>query len=110
MFEIIDKLESVSPTQGRFTHIADFFAIAFNVMFGIGFGLSIIGIILAGIRYVTSGSDIKATAQAKSALTYSIVAFLLVVGGYTIYRIILNMLRVSSEIPDQQLLPMPDRV
>ena len=96
--QYVNQLEAVSPSHGSFATIADFFAVAFNVMFGIGVSLSIVGIILAGIKYVTSRSDIKATAQAKNALTYSIVAFLLVIGGYTIYKIILGLLGAQANI------------
>jgi hypothetical protein len=96
MFELLDKIEGASPTSGRFNNIADFFAIIFNVMFGIGLSLSVIGIILAGIKYLTARSDIKATAEAKSALTYSIMALILVLGAFTIYTIIVNLLNADG--------------
>lgn len=87
-FSIIDDIEGSSPTAGRFTNFGDFAAIIVNVFFGIGAGASMIGLILAGIRFTIAKSDIKAKQQAKQALTYSILSLILVMGGYTIYRII----------------------
>lgn len=91
-FGIIDVIESQSPTAGRFTGFGDFLALIVNIFFGIGAGMSVIGLLLAGIRYTMAKSDIKAKQQAQQALTYSIVAFILVFGAYTIYRIIITTL------------------
>ena len=99
MLDYLDQIERASPSAGGYNRIADFFAIVFNVFFGVGLSLSVIGIILAGIKYLTARSDIKATAEAKSALTHSILAFLLVIGAFTIYLIIINLLNAGGQ-PD----------
>jgi hypothetical protein len=68
------------------------------VFFGLAIGISVIGIILSGIKYMTAKSDIKATVQAREALSHAIIGFLLAVGGYSIYRIILNTLGAPANI------------
>lgn len=91
-FSVLDSIEAASPTGGRFSDFGSFLAIIVNVFFGIGAGMSVIGLLLAGIRFTMARSDVKAKQQAKQALTYSIVAFILVFGAYSIYSIIKNLL------------------
>jgi uncharacterized membrane protein len=73
-----------------------FLGIALNIMLGTGIAISIIAIILSGIKFLTSKGDPKSTADAKTSLTYSVVAFLLVVGAFTIKAIIINMLGAEA--------------
>ncbi len=58
---------------------------------GVGISVSVIYIGLAGIRYMTSQGDPKATQQAKQALTYSIVAMVLSIGALAVKAIILGI-------------------
>jgi glucose uptake protein GlcU len=87
-FSIIDEIEGSSPTGGSFSNFGDFAAIIVNIFFGFGAAMAMIGLLLAGIRFTIAKSDIKAKQQAKQALTYSILALILVGGAYTIYSVI----------------------
>jgi cytochrome bd-type quinol oxidase subunit 2 len=96
MFDYIDQIEPNTPTAGKFTTIGDFVAVAFNYALGIGIVMSVIGVLLSGIKYITAKSDPKAAEAAKNSLTWSIVAMLIVMGAFTIMTIITNALGVTQ--------------
>ena len=52
----------------------------------------IIWMIVSGIRYMAAGGDEKAVASARSALTYAVLGFILVLGAYAIINILGNLL------------------
>ena len=95
MLEYLDAVEKAAPSHGNISTLGDLVAVVFNVFLGLGLGISLIGIILAGIKYLSARSDIKATISAKVSLTHSVVGLLLVLGAYTIYRIIVATLGAS---------------
>ncbi|OGC47807.1 hypothetical protein A2886_00265 [candidate division WWE3 bacterium RIFCSPHIGHO2_01_FULL_42_13] len=83
---------------GEFTTLGDYVAVALNVAFGIGAAISLIAVILSGIKYITSRGDIKAATSAKNALTYSIIAMILTITAYTIVGIVSGVF-TEQEIP-----------
>ncbi len=52
----------------------------------------IIWMIISGIRYMSAGGDEKAVASARSALTYAVLGFILILGAYAVINIIGNLL------------------
>lgn len=52
----------------------------------------IVWMIMSGIKYMSAGGDEKAVAAARSALTYAVLGFILVLGAYAIINILGNIL------------------
>lgn len=73
----------------RFSNIT---AVFVNFFMGTAIAVSIIGIILSGISFMTSQGDFKGIQKAKSGLTYSIVALILSIGGFTLRNTIIATL------------------
>lgn len=78
--------------RSGFNSVSDFFSVGLNIMLGITIAVSLITIILSGIKIIMAKGDPKALAEAKSALTYSILGFILGIGAFTLKLIIFNML------------------
>jgi len=81
-----------APDSGSgFNNVSDFLGVGLNIVFGTAVAISMISLILSGIKIITSKGDPKAKAAAHQALTYSVVAFILSIGAYTIKTIIFNV-------------------
>ena len=66
--------------------------IILNILLGSALAISMIAIILSGIKYVTSRGNDKAKGAAQSALTNSIIAFILAIGAFTVKSVIINLI------------------
>jgi len=77
------------PDPG-YNSVGEFLGVGLNVLMGVGVSLSVIFIGLAGLRYLSSGSNPDNVDQAKSALTYSIVALLISIGAVAAKYILIN--------------------
>lgn len=106
-FQFWDNLISdpnSNPTRGTFSSFSQFFGIAINIVLGTAFTLSILGIILAGIKFVMSAGDPKQIDTAKRYLTAAVVAVVLSLGVFIVKTVILNILG-SSEGSLTNVLP-----
>src|SRR3972149_696354 len=72
--------------------LAEAFAIAINVVLGIGIALTIIFLIIGGIQYITSKGDQKAAQEARTSLTNAVIGFIVVIGAFTIRTVLLNII------------------
>lgn len=90
---ILDYLpDDPTGVEGRFSSLDAFVGVVLNVFLGTAGAVCVIAIILSGIKFITSGGDPKAADGARRALTYSVVAFLLAMGAFTLKSIILGAL------------------
>lgn len=71
-------------------------SVGLNYLLGAGISISVITIILSGIKFMESRGDPKAADSAKNALTYSVVAFLLCGGALTVKTLVFNSIGVSN--------------
>ena len=76
--------------------ISDVLSIGLNIMLGSAIAISLIAIILSGIKIMTSKGDMKAKAGAQSALTNSVIAMILTIGALTAKIVVLNILGSSN--------------
>jgi|SRR3989344_3964801 len=90
----IDKVVNL-PTLGV-DNLADAFGIAINIVLGAGLALTIIFLILGGIQYMTAKGDQKAATEARNALTNAVVGFVVVIGAFTIKKVIENITGANS--------------
>ncbi|GAC1369608.1 MAG: hypothetical protein NVSMB39_1600 [Candidatus Saccharimonadales bacterium] len=63
--------------QGLFGTVA-------NILIWLVGSISVIMIILGGLRYVTSGGDSKATAAAKDTILYAVIGIVVAIAAYSI--------------------------
>lgn len=88
---------SYDPSTGVPTNtMGGLFAMVLNIAMGSAIAIAVISIGIAGIKFVTSRSDPKATDTAKKALTYGVLAFILALGAFALKVIILNLVGVTD--------------
>ncbi len=63
-----------------------------NVVFYVGIALTVIFLIIGGIRYVTSGGSKEGAEAARSMITNAIIGFIVVLGAFAIRTIIAKTL------------------
>lgn len=82
----------VTPIDLPFKNLADVFGFLINVVLGVGIAVTIIFLILGGIKYITAKGDQKAAGEARAALTNAVIGFIVVIGAFTIRTILLNVI------------------
>lgn len=65
----------------KFRQVKDYIAFVLNLFMGIGVGLAVIFLVLAGIAWATSQGDPKAVQKAQVKLTWAIIGFVIVIGA-----------------------------
>jgi hypothetical protein len=73
-----------------------------NVVFYVGIAMTIIFLIIGGIRYTTSGGDETKIAAARGAVTNAIIGFVVVIGAFTVRFIVENLLGITN-MPNEVL-------
>ncbi len=75
-----------------YNNVSDFLGVGLNILLGVTLAISIIAIIMSGIKFVTAKGDPKAKASAQQALTFAVVAFVLAIGAFTVKTIVFNVI------------------
>ena len=92
------------PTQplieDKFQTFGGILGAILNIVFYSGIALTIIFLIIGGIRYITSGGAKEGVEAARSQVTNAIIGFIIVIGAFTIRIIIQNMLGVTGAPAD----------
>ena len=96
MFSLIPTVHAQIPTTVTTTNLgvstlSDAFGIAINVVLGIGIALTVIFLILGGIKYMSAGGDAKAAQEARGALTNAVIGFIVVLGAFTIRTVVTSV-------------------
>jgi hypothetical protein len=81
-----------------FKDLADVFGFLVNVVLGVGIAITIIFLILGGIKYITAKGDQKAAGEARAALTNAVIGFIVVIGAFTIRTILINVIGSSNNM------------
>ncbi len=81
-----------NPLAGKYTTIAEIFTLVTNIVIGVGVGLTIIFLVIGGIKYITSQGDPKAADAARGALTNAVIGFVIVLAALAIKFLIHNVL------------------
>ncbi|HVQ43448.1 MAG TPA: hypothetical protein VMT30_00575 [Candidatus Saccharimonadia bacterium] len=81
--------ESLFGQGGIFTVIAN------TLIFIVG-AISVIYLIIGGLRYVTSGGDSKAVTTAKDTILYAIVGIVVAVISFALVQFVVNALSTAS--------------
>ena len=57
---------------------------AFNILFGIIGGITLLFVVIGGFRYITSGGDPQSTARAKDTILYALIGLTITVAATAI--------------------------
>lgn len=86
-----------NPLDGTgLTTLAAMFGLIMNIVLGVGIALTVIYLILGGIKYIMSQGDKKGTLEARDSITNAIIGFIVVIAAMTIRLVILRMLGGTS--------------
>lgn len=91
--------EPANPLGTRFTQLYDVIGFALNIVFYVGIALTVIFLIMGGIRYITSGGSKEGSEAARGMITNAIIGFIVVIGAFAIKTILGNVLGVTGNIP-----------
>lgn len=94
MFEFIQPIANNAPDAsiGGTSNITN---VVINILLGVTLSVSVIALIVSGIQYVASRGDIKATQQAQTSLTYSVIAIIITIAAGALVNIVFNLLGVN---------------
>ncbi|OGC50651.1 hypothetical protein A2716_03130 [candidate division WWE3 bacterium RIFCSPHIGHO2_01_FULL_40_23] len=82
----------------QFTTLAQIFGVIINVVLGVGIALTIIYLILGGIRYIMSQGDPKNTQVAREWLTNAVIGFIVVIGAFVIRTVVISILGATNTV------------
>lgn len=85
-----DQQESLDGDTGVFTTIT-------NVMLFLVGAISVIMLVVGGIRYVVSGGDSSAVQSAKSTILYAIVGIVISLIAYAVVRFVITNLSANGQ-------------
>lgn len=93
------QADPLSPETKFITTPAQWVVLVINILLIAVTSMGVISLVVAGIRFITSRGDIKATQVAKNQLTYSVVALF---GGFAALAM-LRVIVISLGIDDPGL-------
>jgi len=93
------------PLGERFTDLGSIFVAVVNIVFYVGIALTVIFLIMGGIRYITSGGSKEGTEAARSNITSAIIGFIVVIGAFAIKAIATNLLGADIGDPSSWFGP-----
>jgi len=99
----VNTTPPANPLEGRFESLADIFGFAINLVFWVGIAMTVIFLIIGGIRYIMSGGSKEGAEAARGMITNAIIGFIVVVGAFAI-RIITGKL-LGPNVPTNVVPP-----
>lgn len=69
---------------------------ATSLVLFIGVAITVIFLIIGGIRYITSGGDKEAATQARGMITNAVIGFIIVIAAWAIRTIVQNLLGATN--------------
>jgi len=106
MFKLISKAYAVNWDSPNLSDLVPVFNRVYNTAILSAGAVFIIWMIISGIRYMSAGGDEKAVASARSALTYAVLGFILILGAYAIIAILGNLLGTITVGGNQIKIPI----
>ena len=90
-----------APTDplSEYSQLYNVLGTVLNIVFYVGISLTVVFLIIGGIRYITSGRSKEGSTAARGMITNSIIGFIIVVGAFAIKTILANVLGTTGEVP-----------
>lgn len=85
------------PPAGKFSNFGQLASDVVTILIGVAFAISIIFIVIAGIKIVTASGDEKKLAAATGTLTYAIIGLVVTILAFVIVRLVQYFL--GSNVP-----------
>ncbi len=85
-----------NPLADKYTDIASVFGLVTNIVIGVGVSLTVIFLVIGGIKYITSQGDPKAADSARGALTNAVIGFVIVLAALAIKFLIQRVLGANG--------------
>ena len=95
-----DFCDNVDYDELTIQHLVCIFRRFYNAAILSVVAVSIIWIIISGIRYMSAGSDEEALANAKRSLTFAVLGFVLIIAAYTIITVVGIWLGSDLDLPN----------
>jgi hypothetical protein len=87
-----DVLPGVTFGDGRFDSLSSIILFAINTVFIIGLALSLIFVIIGGIKYITSQGDEGKAGEARTTITNAVIGAVVIIGFRVILGLVLSVL------------------
>jgi O-antigen/teichoic acid export membrane protein len=101
MFDVLNKtVDGIDPrlkNVGTVDSIYEIVNIIINILLGVTFALSIVGIAYSFFLFVVSAGDKDAVKKAKTSLTWSVIVLILCFVVISLKNILFNLLGVTSQ-------------
>lgn len=91
--------EPADPLGGKWTHLSHVFNAVLNIVFYVGIAMTLIFLIIGGIRYITSGGSKEGAEAARGMITNAIIGFIVVIGAFAVKTIVTNLLGADITSP-----------
>ena len=91
--------EPESPIASKFESIGAIVSAIINLVFYVGIAMTVIFLIIGGIRYIVSGGDKAGTEAARGMITNAIIGFIVVLGAFAIKAIVEKLLGRTETLP-----------
>ena len=92
------KIYNADPNTGEVIGIGQLATDIILILTGVAFAISIIFIIIAGIKIVTASGDEKKLASATGTLTYAIIGLVVTILAFVIVRLVQYFLQSNVAI------------
>ena len=104
---MVSKLLAAVPTNfgetgpsnelaNRYQSLGNILGVALNIVFWVGVVISLIFVIMGGIKYATSGGDKVAAQEGKQTVTNAIIGFIVVIGFRALVEIVGRIIGVNN--------------
>lgn len=105
MWEYLNEVTATYPDPEGLDTLSGWLGLIINIVMGAAVSVSVIAIIYSGIQFIVSRGDFKALAKARTAFVYSIVAFILAIGAFTVKVLVFGLAgtltsETANEVPD----------
>jgi len=86
---------AVTVIPAKYQSIGGILGAILNVVFYVGIALSIVFLIIGGIKYMTAGGDETKIAEARGQVTNAIIGFVVVIIAFSMKAIIKSLIGVD---------------
>ncbi len=93
VFQFLAPWATNSPDKSmQVNQVSHVLGLGMNIVFGTAIAISMVALIMSGIKYITAKGDPKAKASAQQAVTHSVLAFVLTIAAFTIKTVLFNVM------------------
>lgn len=96
MFSGVKLDNNLGELQFASNSFNGFLVFAINVVYTLGIGVSIIFVIVGGIKMITSNGDPQKMSEGRNAVMYAVIGFVVIIGFRVILAVIFNILGIQS--------------